>query len=137
MSECFDAVIVPGVEAARLKYVTEDFNNKPKLSLKTVLSESLKTANESDRKIMIETLNNLNLNEAVEESDDLVFDDADVADEASAESEVKVTEEPEGNTEADEEEPEAEENGEEVTSDDEEEFESEEEINEEQIFLDF
>lgn len=67
--ECFDAVLVPGVQAARLKYVTEDFNNnKSKLSLKTVLAESLKTANESERKIMIETLNALNLNEALNEN---------------------------------------------------------------------
>lgn len=64
--ECFDAVLVPGVEAARLKYVTEDYKGKKKLNLKSVLAESLKTANESEKKVMLNTIKNLNLNEAVE-----------------------------------------------------------------------
>ncbi|MCK9470184.1 MAG: hypothetical protein M0Q88_00330 [Bacilli bacterium] len=63
--ECFDAVIVPGVEAARLKYVTEDYKPNKKLNLKSVLAESLKNANESERKVMIETIETLNLTEEI------------------------------------------------------------------------
>jgi len=64
--EAFDAVLVPGVEAARLKYVTEDYKPSKKLSLKSVLAESLKTANDADRKVMMETLKTLDLNEAIQ-----------------------------------------------------------------------
>lgn len=63
--ECFDAVIVPGVEDARLKYVTEDYKTNKKLNLKSVLAESLKNANESERKVMIETIETLNITEEV------------------------------------------------------------------------
>lgn len=65
--ECFDAVLVPGVESARLKYVTEDFHRGK--TLKAVLAESLQKATDSEREIMEETLKNLdiNLNEEVEE----------------------------------------------------------------------
>jgi len=64
--ECFDAVLVPGVESARLKYVTEDYKavNK-KLNLKSILAESMKSANENERKVMMETIKTLDLNEAV------------------------------------------------------------------------
>lgn len=58
--ECFDAVLVPGVEAARLQYVTENLNSKK--TLKNTLKESLNSANEIDRKIMEETLRNLHIN---------------------------------------------------------------------------
>lgn len=64
--ECFDAVLMPGVEAARLKYVTEDYKGNKNVNLKTILSESLKTADEKERKIMMETIKKLKLNEAVE-----------------------------------------------------------------------
>ena len=63
--ECFDAVIVPGVEAARLKYVTEDYKTNKKLNLKSVLAESLKNANEIERKVMIETIETLNITEEI------------------------------------------------------------------------
>lgn len=64
--EGFDAVLVPGVEAARLKYVNESYKPKRKPSLKSVLAESLKTANDDEeRKVMEETIKTLNLNEAV------------------------------------------------------------------------
>lgn len=58
--ECFDIVLVPGVESARLQYVTEglDSNN---LKMKKALCESLEHASEEDKKIMEETLNNLNI----------------------------------------------------------------------------
>jgi len=64
--EGFDAVLLPGVVSARLKYVTEDYKSPKKLNLKTILAESLKTANEEDRKVMMETLKTLDLAEALQ-----------------------------------------------------------------------
>lgn len=70
--ECFDAVLLPGVEAARLTYVTESLNTKNRKGLKVALTENLKSANDSDRKIMEDTLKNLNINltESAEEEKD-------------------------------------------------------------------
>ena len=59
----FDAVIIPAVKEARLEMVMESL--KPKISLRAALNESLEKANESDRKIMEETLDSLKLDEAL------------------------------------------------------------------------
>ena len=56
---CFDAVLLPSVKAARLEYVTESVNGNP--SLKQALNEELNKANEDERKLMKETLNNLSI----------------------------------------------------------------------------
>lgn len=55
----WDIVLIPAVKAARLDYVTESVNNKK--TLKQALVESLNNANDSDRKIMEETLDNLHI----------------------------------------------------------------------------
>ena len=55
----WDIVLIPAVKAARLDYVTESVNNKK--TLKQALVESLNSANDSDRKIMQETLDNLHI----------------------------------------------------------------------------
>lgn len=57
--EAFDAVLLPAVKEARLSLVSEALNNK---SLKVALSESFNKANSSDKKIMKETLERLNIN---------------------------------------------------------------------------
>ena len=59
--ECtgWDAVITPAVKEARMQFVTESAGNK---TLKMALAESLKSADEKDRKIMQETLNDLGIN---------------------------------------------------------------------------
>lgn len=57
--ECWDAVLVPSVKAARPKYVTESLQNKK--DLKIALQEALETANENDKKIMEQTLDELNV----------------------------------------------------------------------------
>ena len=57
---CFDAVLLPAVKSARLSYVTESVDNS-KVTLKQALQESLKEANDSERKIMQETLEKLNI----------------------------------------------------------------------------
>ena len=50
--ECWDAVLLPSVKAARPKYVTE--------SLKKALTESLSKASDKEKEIMKETLDSLN-----------------------------------------------------------------------------
>lgn len=58
--ECFDAVLIPAVKTARPGMVTESYhvNNK---SLRTALTESYKAANEDDKRIMKESIENLQL----------------------------------------------------------------------------
>lgn len=59
--ECFDAVILPAVKAARLSYMTESVDQNT-LKMKKSLTEELEKASVEDRKIMEETLSNLNIN---------------------------------------------------------------------------
>ena len=68
----WDIVLIPAVKSARLDYVTESVNNKK--TLKQALVESLNSANDSDRKIMQETLDNLHIEISQEDeksSDDI------------------------------------------------------------------
>lgn len=67
--ECWDVVLVPAVKEARMQYVTEGLDKKT-LKLKKALSESLNSASKEEKKIMEETLENLNikLDEASEEA---------------------------------------------------------------------
>lgn len=58
--ECWDIVLVPAVESARLQYVTESLD-KNTLNLKRALCESLNSASEEDRKVMEETLHELDI----------------------------------------------------------------------------
>ena len=64
--ECFDAVIVPAVKEARLKYVTESLDTNA-INLKKALCESLEKASDEDRKVMTETLHNLNIDVSTNE----------------------------------------------------------------------
>ena len=56
--ECWDIVIIPAVESARLQF-TEGLEKKK--SLKQALVENLNSATEEERKIMTETLEDLNI----------------------------------------------------------------------------
>lgn len=87
--ECFDAVLIPGVEAARLTYVTESLNNKK--SLKQTLTESLDAASEDEKVIMKETLENLNLMLEAKDEDDEVVDTEEVAADVEADADVEPT----------------------------------------------
>ena len=150
--ECFDAVLIPGVEAARLTYVTESLNTKK--TLKQTLTESLDAASEDDRVIMKETLENLNLileDKEEEIVDDVVDNEVDVEDEIEAATEDEVIDDTDSeddlvddeveDTESDEEEVEDEEEIPTATPDDLElELQDVEEVEEptnEEIFLDF
>ena len=60
--ETYDAVIVPGVEKARLQYVNESLDTKKRnKTLRQKLTEELDKASDGDKKIMEETLKNLDI----------------------------------------------------------------------------
>ena len=56
--ECWDAVLLPAVKSARPAYVTESYNTERK-TLKRALKEAVESSTEDEQKIMIETLNDL------------------------------------------------------------------------------
>ena len=58
--ECFDAVLLPAVKAARPAYVTESFNTHKK-TLKVALLEALEKSSEDDKRVMRNTLEELNI----------------------------------------------------------------------------
>ena len=58
--ECFDAVLLPAVKQARLNYMHESVDTKA-LKLRKALTEQLEKATEDDKKIMKETLKDLNI----------------------------------------------------------------------------
>ena len=58
--ECFDAVLLPAVKAARPSYVTEAFDAHKK-TLKVALMEALEKSSENDQRVMKTTLEELNI----------------------------------------------------------------------------
>ena len=58
--ECFDAVITPAVKEARMNYVTEGLDSR-ELNLRKALRESLDSATEDERRVMEQTLNELDI----------------------------------------------------------------------------
>jgi len=64
--ECWDIVLIPAVKEARLQYVREGLDSKK--SLKTALTEAFNKEDEEGKKVMAETLKDLNIdiNEAKE-----------------------------------------------------------------------
>lgn len=86
---CFDLVITPSVKDARLSMTESlDFNRNTKL--KKALAESLDKANEDDRKVMEETLNDLHI---VFEKDSNDANRLDTLNESSNQTTKKVTKE--------------------------------------------
>lgn len=61
--ECFDIVLIPAVESARLQYVTESYQGK---TLKQALNEEFNKASDEEKKVMKETLEKLELDEGIE-----------------------------------------------------------------------
>lgn len=57
---CFDVVLLPAVESARMKLVTEGLETN-KVDYKKLLKESIDTSNDKDKKIMTETLSHLGI----------------------------------------------------------------------------
>lgn len=60
--KCFDLVILPAVEEARMRLVTEGLNTDKKINYKKELKEIYDKSSSKDKKIMLETLSHLNLN---------------------------------------------------------------------------
>lgn len=88
--ECFDAVLLPAVKAARMKLVTEGLYKTK--SLKQVLTESLDNANANDRKIMSEALEELQIDLGSSENsgeDAVVTEDETVDDGSEAVKELQ------------------------------------------------
>lgn len=67
--EGWDVVILPAVESARLKYVTESFNVKNKKPLNEALHNLIENSNEDEKKIINETIKNLNIDYSIEQED--------------------------------------------------------------------
>lgn len=67
--ECWDAVLLPAVKAARPVYVTESYDPS-KRTLKRALQEALESSTEDEKKIMIETLNDLEVDYTSEIDED-------------------------------------------------------------------
>ena len=59
--ECWDIVLIPAVENARMQYVKEGLDTN-KANLNRALTESFSAASDEDKKIMKETLKELNIN---------------------------------------------------------------------------
>lgn len=58
---CFDVVLLPAVETARMNLVTEGLEPK-KPNIKKLLKESLDNSSKEDQKVMKETLNHIGIN---------------------------------------------------------------------------
>ena len=58
--EGWDAVVIPAVKAARPQYVTESLDPK-QANLRKALTEAYQTANDEDKKVMKESLDNLGI----------------------------------------------------------------------------
>lgn len=67
--ECWDVVLIPAVESARLQYVNESLDAKD-YNLKKALNESLDKSTPNDRRVMEETLNKLGINTSDSENID-------------------------------------------------------------------
>ena len=66
--ECWDAVLLPAVKEARLKLVNESLNTD-KIKLKKALCEALESANDEDKQIMKNKLEELNIDYSTEQED--------------------------------------------------------------------
>jgi len=58
---CFDVVLLPAVESARMNLITEGLNTKQKGDFKKELRESLEKSSDEDKKVMMDTLKDLNI----------------------------------------------------------------------------
>jgi len=67
--ECWDAVLIPAVKEARLQYVNESLQSKK--TLKSALCEALESANDVDKKIMKNKLDELSIDYSPEKVDNI------------------------------------------------------------------
>lgn len=72
--ECWDIVLIPAVKEARLQYVREGLDTK-KVSLRKALTEAFNKENEEGKKVMAETLKDLNIDIDEAKKDDVAVED--------------------------------------------------------------
>ena len=89
MFECFDAVILPAVKAARLKYMTESLSVKEK-KLRRALRESIENAPEEEKEIMKNTLEELDLDISLDEETNLEDEAIEIVPKSRQEQNVEV-----------------------------------------------
>ena len=82
--ECWDAVLLPAVKAARPVYVTESLDTSRR-TLRKALQEALENSTEDEKKIMIETLNDLEVDYTSEQEDTSAVEESAVTDNISEE----------------------------------------------------
>lgn len=88
--ECWDIVLIPAVESARMDYVREGLDTK-KLKLRKALTEAFNKENEEGKKVMAETLEELNIKLDEAKKDDKKDDEAEVTEPEETEvAEVEV-----------------------------------------------
>ena len=58
---CFDVVLLPAVESARMNLVTESLDTSKKPDYKELLKEDINKASDSDKKVMNETLKHIGI----------------------------------------------------------------------------
>lgn len=101
--ECWDAVLIPAVKTARMKFVTESLDTHSK-TMRQALTESYNAATDEDKKIMKEALEDLEINieedskkELIETqltADDIEYEDPEASDVLVEEDEAEEIEEP-------------------------------------------
>lgn len=110
--ECWDIVLTPGVKEARLDFLREGLENKTNANrLKVALRESLNEAEDKDKKVMEDTLKELDINineeddseEEVVETEEKVEDEVDSAEDDTSSEETEASDD-EVSTEEDKEE---------------------------------
>lgn len=69
--QAFDLVLLPAVKDARMQLVTESLSNG---GFKKAINEALSKSNEDDKKIMTETLSNLNIHFSADKAEDVNID---------------------------------------------------------------
>ena len=91
--ECWDIVLIPAVESARMDYVREGLDTK-KLKLRKALTEAFNKENEEGKKVMAETLEELNIKLDEAKKDDKKDDEVEATEPEETET-VEVEADPE------------------------------------------
>ena len=91
--ECWDIVLVPAVESARLAF-TEGLSKKGRLPLKEALERQIGSASEEDRAVMEDAVKALGLGGKAEETKEAEATDVEAKEEAEAKEAKEADEEP-------------------------------------------
>ena len=93
--KCFDVVLLPSVEKARMNLITESLNKKS-FNYKKALNEALNNASDEDRKLMEEVLTHLDVNIKedckLEKVDDKETEEEDLKENDEKADDIRLTE---------------------------------------------